>query len=93
MSEDDWPDPRQVLSVWQKFAFYLARIKQTVGEGRRIQPSDFYDVDHYVHASYVDLMVTDDGPFTETCDIIPDPPFRIEKFQDFAMTRLGAGSS
>ncbi len=92
VSEDDWPEPRQVPSAWHKHAFYLALINQKVGERRKIQPSDHDDVDHYVHASYVDLMVTNDGPFSETCDIIPDRPFQIETFQDFATTRLGAAS-
>ena len=91
MSEDDWPNPQHVPSVWHKFAFYLARIKQTVGEGRGWKPSDFCDADHYVHASYVDLFVTEDGPFRETCGIIPDPPFQIESFHNFA-TRLVATS-
>ena len=92
ISEDDWPEPRRVPSAWHKVAFYFAWIKQTVGEGRRIKPSDRYDIDHYVNASYVDLIVTSDGPFSETCGIIPDPPFCIETFQDFATTRLGAAS-
>lgn len=75
--------PRKVPSAWHKVSFYLAWIKQTVGEGRKIQDSDQYDVDHYVHATYVDLMVTDDKRFRETCGVVPKLPFRIEKFTEF----------
>ena len=92
VSEDDWPEPRKVPSAWHKTAFYLAWLKQTVGEGRRIQPSDRYDIDHYVHASYVDLLVTNDNRFRATCAIIPNQPFLIETLQDFVTTRLGIAS-
>ena len=92
VSEDDWPEPRQVPSAWHKTAFYLAWLKQTVGESRKIKPSDRYNIDHYVNASYVDLMVTQDGPFQATCGMIPDRPFQIETFQDFATTGLGAAA-
>lgn len=67
----------------------MAWIKQTVGEGRRIQPSDRYDIDHYANASYVDLMVTNDRRFLGIYAIIPDPPFQVETFQDFVTARLG----
>ena len=89
VSEDDWPEPRHVPSAWHKTTFYLAWIKQTVGESRRIEPSDRYDIDHYVHASYVDLMVTNDRRFRDTYAIMPNQPFLIETFQDFVATRLG----
>lgn len=92
VSQDDWPEHRQVPSAWHKTAFYLAWLKQTVGKSRKIKPSDRYDIDHYVNASYVDLMVTQDGPFQATCGMIPDRPFQIETFQDFATTRLGAAA-
>jgi hypothetical protein len=69
-------------------AYYMARIALNVGENRKIVGSDMYDIQHYGHASYADLMVTDDRAFIATYETIPDKPFAIEKFAAFA-ARLG----
>jgi hypothetical protein len=82
------PDPRSVPTAWYMQAFSMARIALTVGEDRKINGSDLYDVQHYGHATYADLMVTDDAGFAATYEAIPDKPFKIETFAAFA-ARLG----
>jgi hypothetical protein len=84
-----WPRPVEVPSAWHAKAYQMARIALTVGENRRIQGSDLWDAIHYADAIYADVMVTDDGPFVETCNAIPAKPFAIESFRAFAEQRLG----
>lgn len=78
------PKPRGVPTAWYMQAFSMARIALTVGEDRKINGSDLYDVQHYGHATYADLMVTNDAGFVATYEAIPDKPFKIETFAAFA---------
>jgi hypothetical protein len=85
---EQWPQPRQVPTAWSSHAYYMARIALNVGQNRRINDSDRYDHAHYASAIYADLMVTDDRAFVETYTAIPDKPFVVEGFTEFA-ARLG----
>jgi hypothetical protein len=85
---DTLPEPRSVPTAWHMQAYSMARIALSVGENRKINGSDLYDVQHYGHATYADLMVTDDSGFIATYEAIPDTPFAIQRFAAFA-ARLG----
>jgi hypothetical protein len=82
-SEQSWPDPVSIPSLWNYFSFRLARIYLTAGEGRRIDSSDVYDAEHYAAGSYFDLLVTDDGRFRQTCKLIRSLPFEMVTFEQF----------
>lgn len=58
-------------------------MKLNLGENRAIKASDRIDAEHYSASTYADVLVTDDRAFTETCEMIPDRPFRIETFDEF----------
>ncbi len=83
-----WPAPRSIPTAWYLHAYYMARIALNVGQNRRIAGSDRYDAAHYAGAVYADVMVSDDAAFIETYNAIPDRPFDVESFHDFAR-RLG----
>ena len=48
-----------------------------------------YDPYHYAAACYTDLLVTDDGAFRSTCELIPNPWLRIVSFEEFVAKYLG----
>lgn len=74
-----------VPSAWHFTSFKLARIRMNIGEGERVQPSDYADAEHYAAAVYADVLVTEDRKFTASADLlVPDRPFSIETFQEFA---------
>src|SRR3989442_875259 len=64
-------------------AYILARVALNVGQNRAIKGSDQYDPDHEANAASADLLVTDDGPFLDTYNSIPDQPFAVESFSAF----------
>lgn len=86
--ETIWPPPRQLPTAWHAHAYFMARIALNVGQNRRVSGSDLYDQSHYANAAYADLMITDDRAFVETYQAIPDRPFALESFREFA-ERLG----
>jgi hypothetical protein len=81
------PDPDDLSAVtapsaWHYTRFKLARILLNLGENRAIKPSDYVDAEHYAIASYIDVLVTDDGPFKETIALLSDCPFSVLTFED-----------
>lgn len=81
--ESKWPTPDDLPALRNIYAFSLARIRFTVGDGRKIKPSDSYDVAHYSYAAYADLLVTTDGPFREICDLIRRADLIVESLDEF----------
>jgi hypothetical protein len=78
-----WPPVRALQTAWNIHAFLMARIFLNVGLNRRIGDGDLYDAHHYASACYSQLLVTDDGAFRETCDLIPNRSLSLEGFADF----------
>jgi hypothetical protein len=91
LSQDrrEWPQPRELESIWRFHAYKMARIYLNVGEGRRVRGSDLYDAHHYVAASYADVTVSDDRDLRATCGVIPRQAFRLESFEEFLVKTLG----
>lgn len=80
---EDWPDPRDLPVVWHIFAFRLARIHLTVGEGRKVQDTDWHDGLHYASAAYSDVFVTDDRPLTATASVIAGARFKVNSLASY----------
>lgn len=71
-------------SAWMFTAYKLARLVATLGEGRKIKPSDLADAHHVACGAYIDVLVTDDAELRRTLDLIESPlPFRWESSDDF----------
>ena len=83
-----WPSERDLRTAWQMHAFMMARIVLTVGLRRRIAEGDDYDAHHFASACYGQLLVTDDGAFRETCDLVPNRVLTLERFDEFVKNRL-----
>ena len=88
LPEDDDDLRLLVPSAWHLSRFHTARIKQEVGDRRRIRGSDFLDAEHYSCGPYFDLLVTDDVPFHETCHLLDDRPFELMNFDEFVELAL-----
>lgn len=56
--------------------------------GRRVNPSDAHDHNHYASARYADLLVTDDKEFRETVALI-EPSFPTSTFDRFFQSACG----
>jgi hypothetical protein len=67
-------------------SYQQARIVHTVGERRKIKPSDLDDAHHAAAGPYYDILVTDDRAFGQALDLIPDRPF-----DRMTSTEFGAG--
>jgi hypothetical protein len=65
--QSKWPPLREFGAIWRFHAYKLARIYLNVAEGRRIKGSDLFDAHHYVAASYMNVMVSDDRDLRDTC--------------------------
>lgn len=71
-------------SVWVFVASRLARLYQTVGEGRAVKPSDLADAHHLASGPYVDVFVTDDKALRSVADLLGDRlQFRCASSQQF----------
>lgn len=66
---------QQVPSVHTFVSYQQARIVHTVGQRRRIKPSDLDDAHHAAAGPYYDVLVTDDKDFGRALDIMPNLPF------------------
>lgn len=64
-------------SSWLLVAYTMARIKRTVADNRKIQPSDHHDAEHCAAGAYFDVLVTSDKEFATTLGLIPDLPFKV----------------
>lgn len=62
--------PTRFPSLWMFTASRLARIPATLGEGRKIQPSDLADAHHVASGPYVDLFVTNDRELRRTIELM-----------------------
>jgi hypothetical protein len=90
-----WPKPEELPTLRATYAFSLARIRFTVGDGRKIKTSDGYDVQQYAYATYSNLLVTSDGAFKEICDMVERPDLTVETLEEFAqrLERMNAAAS
>ena len=80
---DAWPEPRNLPALRSYFAYKLARIALTVGDGRRIAGSDYFDAEHFACSAYADFLATEDGQFRETRSIASGPrSFRLMRLND-----------
>lgn len=71
-------------SCWTFVAYRLARVVQTVGERRRIQPSDLADAYHVASGPYADVLVTDDATLRAALGLVPAVlPFAWEPSEQF----------
>ncbi len=78
-------------SVWIFMAYRLARVVKTLGDGRRIDPSDLADAQHVSAGAYYDLLVTDDRQLTDTLELSPERfPFRWSDSAGFNMRFSGS---
>jgi hypothetical protein len=84
-----WPAPRDLQTAWSMHAYQMARVFMNVGLQRKIGPGDLHDAHHYAGACYGDVIVTDDGAFKDTLDIIPNRPIDVMSFNRFAAEVLG----
>lgn len=64
--------PTRYPSAWMFTAFRLARLPDTLGEGRSIKGSDLADAHHISCDPYVDLVVSNDRPLARTVDLMLD---------------------
>lgn len=76
-AEDEWPNPRSLPSLWNFISYRLARLNQTLSDGRKIDRGDFYDAHHYAKGHYYDVLVTGDRRLRETAALIPDRPVEV----------------
>jgi hypothetical protein len=87
--ESRCPAPDAVPTIRSFVAYKMARIKLNIAENRRIQPSDYYDAEHYATSVYCHYFVTNDRAFRETCEIIGRPKPEVLDFEAFAQLVLG----
>lgn len=71
--EKDWPRPSELPLIRGFLHYKIARIWLNVGEGRKINESDYYDAEHFACATYADFLVTEDKSFRETCRLAARP--------------------
>jgi hypothetical protein len=64
-------------------AYHMARLVLTIGLGRAIKTGDANDARHYAYGGYVDLIVSDDGSFRDTCDLVKWEMTTIKSFDEF----------
>jgi hypothetical protein len=81
-------EPTSIPSLWNFYAYRMARIYLNVGENRRIKSSDLLDAHHFVAASYAGRLVTDDRGLRETIESIPDEHLCVLSFRDFVESIL-----
>jgi hypothetical protein len=67
----------RVPSIWLLVAYTQARVRRTVGDGRKIKSSDTHDGLHCSTDAYFDLLVTSDTEFIETLSLIDELPFDV----------------
>lgn len=79
----------EVPSLYTFVSFRQARIVHTVGENRKITPSDLDDAYHAAAGPYYDVLVTDDRAFGYALDEMPDRPFDWMTSEKFSAAYLG----
>lgn len=66
----------QFPTSWLLNSYRAARTVYTIGDGRRIKPSDLADAHHAACGAYYDILVTDDAGFIDTLELFgPRLPF------------------
>jgi hypothetical protein len=82
--ESQWPDPRQLPTLWAREAARLARIFLKHRDGRRVDGNDFVDWLHYQAAVHADVFVTSDKKLTAIAQECPPPKPNVVTFDAWA---------
>ena len=69
--------PLKIASYRIIFKYVLARHYEVIALSISHKRNDLYDRGYFTEAAEANVLVTDDGPFLQTCNLIHDKKYRV----------------